>query len=174
MSLQLGGIILLLFFASIVLLSMAKSIYLPGRTVFLFRALFPSWRFFEDLDQLPRLEYRYAIGDSELGEWQEALAKPKRGISTLLLNAQGNLYLACQSMLQQLESDIGDLAEGGQEEFVHSVSYRLARSLVIYRLSAAATTATSPRRFQFRVSRSMQGDSLAEPEVFLVSRIEEG
>lgn len=160
------------FVVALLFLTANTSWLVPGRGMMLLRVLFPSWRFFEELTEIPYLELRWARGGESLGSWQPALRRPSRRWSALLLNPEVNLALAEQSLLQQLESDISELQPGTEELFVASPSYRLCRALVLFQLQQLRS-GVEPVRFQFRVSRLFQGAAVETCEPFLVSVVEE-
>lgn len=156
------------YFAALVFLVSRRSAYLPGRAVYLLRALFPSWRFFEDLAALPRLYYRVAVEDGDFGEWHSAAQHPRRSLSSLFFNPAGNLELAYLSLLQQAEHDMQLVAPGAEEEFVHSVSYRLLERLVRERIKNRFTGAAI-RRFQFKLRSTPQNAAQGEAQDVLIS-----
>src|ERR1700749_3247026 len=89
--------LLLGYFALLVVVSRWKSAAVPSRAVQLMRAFFPSWRFFDDIGDEPQLYLRAGVG-AALGEWRPALPRPPRRWRALVLNAEGNLLLACGSL----------------------------------------------------------------------------
>jgi hypothetical protein len=122
----------------------------------LLRCLFPSWRFFEAISPPPRLSYRSLTPGQPPGPWLDALVPEPRGLSALLLNARGNLFLACQSLEEQLCADL----ETASGDVTQLVSYRLVQTWVALRMPASA-----PCQFQFRLS---EHDG-AEQEIFVSS-----
>lgn len=179
------GAVLAVFFAAVVwlaALSRFRSRYLPGRALSLLRALFPSWRFFEDLDLVPVLQFRL---DGESGPWRPCLASQKRSWSSLLVNARGNLRMACNSLVEQLVSDAQEVGDGDADSFGESVSYLLAVRLVRSRIREMRVSGDlrpsvegEGDRFQFRVrmARPGEGDTDegamgSDNGVVLVSRV---
>jgi hypothetical protein len=122
----------------------------------LLRGLFPSWRFFEAISPQPRLSYRSAAPDQAPGPWLDALPAEPRAASTLLLNARGNLFLACQALVERLDSDL----ESASGDVTQLVSYRLVQTLVAERAAGAGRVP-----FQFRLSAYDE----AEHEIFVSS-----
>lgn len=122
----------------------------------LFRAWLPSWRFFETLTEQPVLFYRTtASSTGDLGEWRVALVRPARPWDALFLNAEGNLHLACYTLLDQLEEDIqaaGACGPEALEAFPASPSYRLVENLVRF-LMRERLELPNGGRFQFKVCR---------------------
>jgi len=71
------------------------------------RVFFPAWRFFGSLGSVPKLFYRL----SQSGSWIQAPSKPPpRKIYHLLLNPQGNLYLAKLALIDQFLEELNDCA----------------------------------------------------------------
>jgi hypothetical protein len=95
----------------------------------LLRCLVPAWRFFEEIEPAPALRYRVAPHADDWSDWQDALAVPARTPGSLLLNAAGNLHLACQSLIEHLVADLAEVSEPGRVEH-ELVSYRLVCALV--------------------------------------------
>ena len=118
-----------------------------ARSWALFRCLLPSWRFFEPLERAPALRYRLAPHGDDWGDWQDALAVPPRPLSSLWLNAPGNLHLACRSLVEHLAADLDDLDALGHasEELI---SYRLVCALIEQRVRAALLPGPA-LRYQF-------------------------
>jgi hypothetical protein len=122
----------------------------------LLRCLFPSWRFFEAISPPPRLSYRSLMPGQPPGPWLDALVPEPRAPSALLLNARGNLFLACQSLEEQLCADL----ETASGDVTQLVSYRLVQTLVALRMPDSA-----PCQFQFRLSEN----DATEQEIFVSS-----
>jgi hypothetical protein len=94
-----------------------------------------------------------AAGDAELdGEWRLALRRPPRRWYSIALNGEGNLHLACYTLLDQLEEDIGELQPSQLDAFSQSASYQLVQNLVCY-LLRERNELLGGGRYQFKVSR---------------------
>jgi hypothetical protein len=161
---------------------------LQSRGLQLFRSLFPSWRFFDDVGHALALSARVsrvtagaggepgvrasasgvsseaAVGTSgvgsDFGPWIDLpVAGEKRGAFPLLLNARGNFLFAAQSLLQQLENDIDDEAPS-------EVSIELVRRLVLQELLKHEAPGF---RYQFRVSTVDVSTDELRREDFLLS-----
>ena len=135
---------LLGYFAIVLLVSWAKPVEVRSQWVQLLRMLLPSWRFFEELGDVPRLEFREGSDDS-LGPWQPVIVPLRRSMRRLVYNPDGNLALACESLLQQLIGDVADLAQPTSDVVAGLVSYRLTRNLVEQRIAKDASA------YQFQV-----------------------
>lgn len=146
---------------------MLKTKYVPGRAISLFRALFPSWRFFEDLCYLPVLYFRTSEDGKNFSSWQTALGKIERKWSRLFLNPQGNLLHAYHGLLQQLENDKEEFEEENKNLFIQSVSYQLTKNLVVSKILDSKPQ-DRKKYFQFKLSAVMQA-SPKDAEDILVS-----
>jgi hypothetical protein len=135
-----------LYFLVIVVFTLLKRKTLPGKTTYLFRALLPSWRFFEDFDEAPALYFRYGNEKQVLGAWSKCLTRPKRRFYNALYNPQANYVLAAGSLVQHLLSEIGDLPDTDNNTVENLVSYQLARNLVKFHLP------DQTRFYQFKIS----------------------
>lgn len=115
------------------------------------RALFPSWRFFEELGPLPRLHFRIRDTGGAFGSWISSRRAVPRGVGALLLHAEGNLELACNTLVEQLVADLGDHEVGEAAGLSETVSYQLTRNLVEFRIREGSPERTSCE-FQFKVT----------------------
>jgi hypothetical protein len=127
------GLLLLLPLGFLLLLTLVQSRRpLPGRAWAYVRALFPSWRFFEDVEPGPELQLGIASSEGAATTWHPVLPAAETG--RLFLNARGNLRLAYQSLVEQLESEL----DGCEVESAPQlISYRLVRRLVQERALAS-------------------------------------
>lgn len=66
-----------------------------------FKLLFPSWKFFEDFRTFPKLHYRFGLTPSVYSPWRPYSPEVKSNALTLLLNAEGNLRLYGQSLIDR-------------------------------------------------------------------------
>lgn len=117
----------------------------------LLRSLLPSWRFFEDVEPGPELCCRVALQGREYGAWQGVLEQGA-GAPRVLLNAAGNLRLAYQSLVEQLEAEL----DGVERSLAPTlVPYRLVQRLVEQRLRSAGSAAGA--RYQFCIGNASDG-----------------
>lgn len=136
------GIFAPLLLGLLVLLSLRQSRRpLRGRTWSLLRSLLPSWRFFEDVEPGPELFF-CVVKDGRDGAWQPALVPPTR--RGLFFNAEGNSYLARQSLVEQLLSELDGVAVDAAPRLT---SYQLVQRIVLERLPEQA-------RYRFRLTTS--------------------
>jgi hypothetical protein len=155
---QSGLLIFVCYFLAIFAFSLAKRKALPGKTLYLLRALLPSWRFFENFDEAPALYFRCGSGSGEMGEWEKCLKRPHRRVLGLLYNPEANYVLAAGSVVQQLLSEVNDLTETetDADAVEQLVSYQLTKNLVRFHLPESSAS------YQFKVS-GISEDILISP-----------
>ncbi|HVY32336.1 MAG TPA: hypothetical protein VHB79_37625 [Polyangiaceae bacterium] len=117
----------------------------------LLRSLLPSWRFFEDVEPGPELLCRVALPGGEYGAWQGVL-QARAASRGLVLNAAGNLQLAYQSLVEQLESELDGVERGVAPTLV---PYRLVQRLVEQRLRSSGNGVGT--RYQFCIGDAGEG-----------------
>ena len=139
--------LLVAYFALLVALSRWKSATVASPALQLVRAFFPSWKFFDDIGDVPTLLVRWDGGD-----WQPALPRPARKLRQLILNAEGNYLLAAQSLLQQLVAELEDADPAHPERVADSVAYELTRNLAQFELRRRAPHARGPWQFMLRLT----------------------
>lgn len=100
----------------------------------LVRVLVPSWRFFDDVQDVPRLHARYGRDEDALGPWLEVIDVPPRRLRALLFNPEGNATLLRHAMLERLEADLAALDDRalaeGRVQPEQLVGYELVLNLV--------------------------------------------
>jgi len=143
------GFILGIYLCVLGILSRVKTMNFSGKGIFLFRAFFPSWKFFEDFSDVPELYYRLGPSRDSLGHWQLCLPKSKRSLSTLFFNSEGNYLHACRNHLHHLITDINEVDEEKPDEFEKSVSFQLTKNLVLFEIKRSKQKG---KHFQFKVS----------------------
>jgi hypothetical protein len=160
------------YFFIILMLSRLKTPSVGGHAIYLFRAFFPSWKFFEDYGDVPALFYRLGANSEQLGEWIPCLTRPKRRLSSLLMNGDGNFYLACTSLLQQVVAELEDIEEADIQVFDTTVLYQLTHNLVRFQISQQKEDFLKDRvHYQFKVCSGF--DDLPElgREDVLISKV---
>ncbi len=110
----------------------------------LLRVLFPSWRFFEDLDWIPQLSFKLEGSES----WIEVFEPETRCMGSLFLNARGNFRLAANSLVEQFTTDMANLKDDSKLE--ETVSYQLVRRLVEFRIKELGFNRLG-LKYQFKV-----------------------
>ncbi len=117
------------------------------------RAFFPSWKFFDELGDVPVLLHRVGQDPSAMGPWQPSLPKLRRRAGSLLVNAEGNLWLAYGSVVQQLVIELDELPEadasGSDAAITERTTYQITRELVAFRIRELE--AELPPYYQFKV-----------------------
>lgn len=132
---------------------------MPGRGLALLRSLFPSWRFFEEIEPGPVLEVCVA------SEWRSAWTPAPRTAAALIVNARGNLELAYQSLVDQLWSEIEDAPEAPER----SITYALVQRLIEVECLTAAERA-SASSYKFRLTTQTDGVLFESPAHLLSMR----
>ncbi|MEP7380176.1 MAG: hypothetical protein ABI910_00745 [Gemmatimonadota bacterium] len=161
--------LLLLMIVAVVL---GTTVLLPRREVGhplleIVRVLFPSWRFFDDVQTSPALLVRVAPGGEAFGAWRMLLVPTHRSWTTIVWNPAGNLRLAEHALLDRLLADVAeweDTTVPGPESFV---SYELVLNLVRGTLSADGAVGDASR-FQFKLVDAAE-DSEAPDADLLIS-----
>jgi hypothetical protein len=118
------------------------------------RVLFPSWRFFDALGDVPVLSVRWGPAPDQLGRWHAVALRPRRHLAMLVFNPAGNLALAHAALLQALVDVIDatddaaghDTAAQVERSTPYALTARLAREHV--RRLAGELAAT---HFQFKL-----------------------
>ena len=127
---------------------------MPHWITALFKVFFPSWKFFDELGEPPVLYYRLIFSNGEPGPWLVCMENQTRGFGALFLNAQGNLRMACNSLVERLIGDVNETPVKSPADISNSVSYQLVQNLVRNRVGAA--------RFQFKIVSGKE-DILVSP-----------
>jgi hypothetical protein len=117
-----------------------------GRGLALLRTLFPSWRFFEEIEAGPSLQVATAAVGEPFGAWRDAQPASPRTAAALLVNARGNLELAYQSLVDQLTSELDD----APQDPTASITYALVQRLVEVECLSVAECAPG-QRYRFRL-----------------------
>lgn len=120
--------------------------------MFLLRAFFPSWRFFDDVGPELRLEVRFGDNEERFGLWQNALPPIARSMTNLPVNPRGNFLHACHNLLNHLNGDIQESAN--LQTVPELATYKLVRNLARFQVSERIDP---PFQFQFRLSALLSG-----------------
>jgi hypothetical protein len=135
---------------------------------YLLRPIIPTWRFFAQVTEVPELLVRIGSSSDSLGPWQLALTKPKRALRSLIINHEGNLYLAYHSLLERVLDETAISTNGDALE--ETVSFRLVKNLA-NKCTSVLTPTSEPYFFQFQIVTFMQGSSIEGSAPVIVSRI---
>ncbi len=121
---------LLLFVAYFALLAWAlrrQKQIVQGPWLFFLRAFFPNWKFYHAVGRPPRLYVRGQVESGEWGIWQQVYPRRTRKLWHLVHNADVNLALSHQNLVDHLAADINDLPEDADVRAC--VSYQLVARL---------------------------------------------
>lgn len=132
--------------------------------LFLLRAFFPSWRFFDDVGPELRLEIRFGANESAFGGWQNALPPIRRSFKNMPVNPEGNFLHACHNLLNHLNADIQEARE--TKNVGELTTYKLVRNLARFQ---ALENIDPPFSFQFRLSalaKNETGDEILLSPVY--------
>lgn len=138
-------IVLVFYFVAIAALSSLKATEINWRIAIMIRAFFPSWKFFEDYADIPKVFFRTQDTD----EWRIVEEPLHRSLFKLVFNPKGNQALAFGSLVQQLLFDLNKTKD--VPEFEKTTSYALIQELVRRRLGPNTVT------FQFKVANIING-----------------
>lgn len=160
--------LLLAYVAILGALAWTRSIPIRSVIAQRLRAFFPSWRFFEDVEDVPTLLYRRASLGGLWGPWKPCLSRPRRRISAILLNPEGNLALAYGSLIQQLLVDLPEHPQDA-DAVEQSVPYAVVHALVVRTLHSEGLSPGT--RYQFKITASPAGSGLESGEDVLLSPV---
>lgn len=139
--------LLVLYFTFLILFLFWANKSLDSKSLFLFRSIFPNWKFFDQIGPLPRLYFRLKMHDSEgWRDWESFHSPQVLRLRNIFVNSEINLALFQQSLVHQLLGDLSSLSEAELEE---SSSYRLVHRLILNRLYSA-TAEIKAYQFQIR------------------------
>lgn len=127
-----------------------------NRGLAMIRVLIPSWRFFDDIAPTPVLQARAGSADMPWGAWESVLEPPRRTLRDVVWNPEGNLLLACQALVERLQSDLADFDENSDERADEMMSYQLVLNLVRCAL-APKWSVGSGVRVQFKLVERDEG-----------------
>jgi len=142
-------IVLSAWLLAIVALSARNRRTVGGRRLSLMRALFPSWRFFDRLEQVPKVFFRSRLHGGDFGPWTALFLPSPRPLRSLILNPQGNLEFAYHSLVELAVSDLNESRDAA--EFSESVSMKLLVRMVRSVLTEKHRLPASSE-FQFKIS----------------------
>lgn len=145
-------VLLVLYFVALFATLIFKTRVLQGPWLFLLRAFFPNWKFFHAVGHVPHLHARCAMpgptGQRQWTDWMVIYPRRPRKWSHLLHNADTNLGLGQQNLVDHFWSDLHDLPEGQDPRRL--VTYTMVERLVALELEAAHGAHTH-RQFELRM-----------------------
>jgi hypothetical protein len=139
-----------LYFGFLLAALLAGGRLFHNQWLFLLRSFFPNWKFFHALGWVPRLYWRvdadvpFSEAEPQWSDWSLLLPRYKRRLSHLVFNAEVNLALSEQNLVEHLSSDIADSGEGASVD--PFVTYRMVEKMVRQKLGWDFPEGT---RFQF-------------------------
>jgi hypothetical protein len=149
-------ILLALFFLIALCLAVVPRHLIKSRKISFFRALFPSWRFFEEYGRVPELYLRTRDQSGPWGQWQTVFNPSKRGFCALVINPSENLRLACHTLLDHTIADLNEFTDLDTNRFSETASYGLVLELT--RTSLISQNLIKPGQiFQFKISAPLPG-----------------
>lgn len=170
--------LLIAYVATLIVLASLRSLPVRSAIIQRLRAFFPSWRFFDDIGDMPVLwlrVQRQGAPPEDFEPWQPCLPTPKRSGSMLVWNPDGNLRLAYDSLLMHLLTDADEQSTqpartGAPTRLAACVSYQLTEQLVAFQLRRDPQAA-SIVRYQFKVTSVTAGAALHSGEDVIVSPV---
>ncbi len=130
--------VLVLYFAVLFSTLLFKSRVIHSQWLFLLRAFFPNWKFFDVVGHVPQLMARSAQGDAPeqlvWTDWLLIYPRRTRRWWHLFHNADTNLGLGQQNLVNHFWSDLDDLPDG--DDARHLVTYTLMERLAQTHLQA--------------------------------------
>jgi hypothetical protein len=113
--------------------------------LFLLRSFFPNWRFFHALGRAPRLYYRQQTTDA-WSDWHKFMPRAERRWSHLFYNAEVNLALSEQNLVDHLSADIIAMPDDGDVRDL--VTYHMVMQLARHLISCESL---APVHYQFQL-----------------------
>ncbi len=144
------SVLLTLYVLAVVASLVLKTPIVKGPWLFLLRAFFPNWKFFHAVGHVPHLYARAASihtnGECEWSDWQWIYPRRQRRWFHLFHNADVNLGLAQQNLVDHFWADLYDLPSGADAQDL--VTYELVVRLVKAQLRLGHPTLS---QFQFEL-----------------------
>jgi len=150
----------LLYFLVLLATLVFKSRIVSGPWLFLLRAFFPNWKFFHATGNVPHLYARWAPPTTASADalawsaWMPIFPRRPRRLWLLFHNADTNLALVQQNLVEHLAADLNHLAPDADARAL--VSYRLVSRLVCQSLQAQQAACAHG---QFEVRMVLDGPS---------------
>lgn len=129
----------------------------------LLRALFPSWKLFDEVGFVHELMVRVRTPDGAVSEWQASPSFPKRTPFSLFLNPAGNFRHAENSLVESL---VQELRLNDGRDVPSQPAFEMVRLLACRRARDVALEAS---HYQFALSLKRIGDEERLLEETLVS-----
>ena len=163
----------LLYFLVLLATLVFKSRIVTGPWLFLLRAFFPNWKFFHATGNVPHLYARWALSHTgpsdavQWSDWNPIFPRRPRRVLHLFHNADTNLALVQQNLVEHLAADLNHMAADADARAL--VSYQLVSRLVCQSLLAQQPDCTYG---QFEVRMLLDGPSgLIEADTMMRSPV---
>jgi hypothetical protein len=163
----------LLYFLVLLATLVFKSRIVTGPWLFLLRAFFPNWKFFHATGNVPHLFARWAMPHTAPSEalrwsdWNPIFPRRPRQVLHLFHNADTNLALVQQNLVEHLAADLNHMAADADPRVL--VSYQLVARLVCQSL---LTLQPDCAHGQFEVRMLLDGPSgLIEEDTMMRSPV---
>jgi hypothetical protein len=137
-------------YALLLLVTMVyKGPVLKGPWFFLLRSFLPNWKFFHAVGHVPCLYVRTQTGaHSPWSEWELVYPRRQRHFRDLFHNAETNLLLAQQNLVDHFWADLMDLPDGADARQL--VSFAMVNQLALNTTLEHWPQATQ-RQFELRM-----------------------
>lgn len=122
---------------------------------FIWRALFPSWKFFDQFQWILDLQVKTNPQDQN-SEWHSCLKPPTRSWRSIFYNPEGNLYHACNSAIERYIQD-------PENKVSAEIIENMTRYLLKHHFGAQPGLP-----FQFRIRAATSGDEFSD---VLISKV---
>lgn len=111
----------------------------------------PSWNFFNDFAEVPRLEYCLVSSGTVAMDWKPLFADhDSRDLGRVLFNPSGNLELLEASLVERAVDELRDDPHSDRNRFAKSEAHSTLERLTRTRL-AHLHSSPGPDRFRFRL-----------------------
>ena len=101
---------------------------------FLLRVLFPSWKFFDRVEESFQLHYRFGADAESMDEWIPFSFLHERSWISLFYNPEGNLKHILATELERFLKEVQETPSENPEKIQSGISYRLLCDWIEYLL----------------------------------------
>jgi capsule polysaccharide modification protein KpsS len=143
-----SAFIIALYLAVLVMALISRGRDFTHPWLFLLRGFFPSWRFFDAPGPQPRLFVRMLSEDERWSAWTMYIPRAPFRLRDLFFNAENNLRLAEQTLIDHFSLELQSLSEGEHVEKL--VSYALTQRLA-HRVARTLASDQKIKAYQFEL-----------------------